>query len=72
MAFLFLCVKLASKMDYHSLLFLELNSEPPFLDFGRCDSLGPRAHFFERKKKKKEGFALGFISVFTFLLQLLL
>lgn len=27
MAFLSLCVKLASKMDYHNLLFLEVNSE---------------------------------------------
>ena len=66
MALLFLCVKLASKMDRHSLLFLK---GPPLV--GRfITHVVPELVISLRGKKKKEDFALVFISIFIFLPQL--
>ena len=68
MALLFLCAKLASKMDCHGLLFLK---GPPLAERS-ITHLVPELVISLRGKKttKKEDFALVFISAFILLLQL--
>lgn len=67
------CVKLASKMDYHSLLFLEVNCKGPSISsFWDCITHLVSEFIVSLRGKKREDFALVFISAFILMIQLLL